>query len=96
VGCWVAPYFVSLIPLITTPEESAGTALWIFLLATLLMLLPFLQMALWIVGGWWGAARALQGREFRYVVVGRYLERWLAKAPVGGPPAPSAPDNEAG
>lgn len=95
-ACWMTLYFVSFIPLIITPEESAGTALWIFLLATLLMLLPFLQMALWIVGGWWGAARALQGREFRYIVVGRYLERWLAKAAAEGLPAPSAPDNKAG
>lgn len=82
-ACWMALYFVSLIPLMTTPEESAGAALWIFVLATLLMLAPFVQMGLWIVGGWWGAARALQGREFRYIVIGRYLERWLADAPDG-------------
>ena len=90
-GCWMAIYFVSLIPLLTTPEESGGVALWIFLLATLLMLLPFVQMALWSIGGWWGAARALQGREFRYTVIGPYLERWLARVPEGEPPASSAP-----
>jgi uncharacterized Tic20 family protein len=90
-ACWMGLYFVSLIPLMTTPEESAGAALWIFLLATLLMLVPFVQMGLWITGGCWGAARTLQGREFRYIVVGRYLERWLAKAPTGQPSPPSAP-----
>jgi len=76
-ACWMALYFVSFIPLITTPEESAGAALWIFLLATFLMLAPFVQMGVWILGGWWGAARALQGKEFRYVLIGRYLESWL-------------------
>ncbi|MEJ2209819.1 MAG: DUF4870 domain-containing protein [Anaerolineae bacterium] len=76
-GCWLALYFVSFIPLMTTPEESGGAALWIFLAATFLMLVPFAQMGLWILGGAWGAVRALQGREFRYVVIGRYLERWL-------------------
>ncbi len=79
-ACWLALYFVSLIPLIATPEESGGEALWFFLLATILMLAPFAQMGLWIVGGWWGAARALQGREFRYILIGRYLEGWLTNS----------------
>jgi uncharacterized Tic20 family protein len=93
-ACWMGLYFVSLIPLMTTPEESGGTALWIFGLATLLMLAPFVQMGLWIIGGWWGAARTLQGREFRYIVIGRYLEHWLAKVPAEGLAATSPPDNQ--
>ncbi|MFN2226811.1 MAG: DUF4870 domain-containing protein [Anaerolineae bacterium] len=79
-GCWLALYFVSFIPLMTTPEESAGGALWIFLVTTFLMLVPFVQMGIWILGGWWGAVRALQGKDFRYVVIGRYLERWLGES----------------
>jgi hypothetical protein len=83
-GCWLALYFISFIPLMTTPEESAGGALWIFLVATFLMLVPFAQMGLWILGGAWGAVRTLQGKDFHYVVIGRYLERWLDKSPAGG------------
>lgn len=79
-GCWLALYFVSFIPLMTTPEESGGAALWIFLVTTFLMLVPLAQMGLWIVGGWWAAARTLQGKEFRYVLIGRYLEGWLNNA----------------
>jgi hypothetical protein len=41
---------------------------------------PFVQMGIWILGGWWGAVRALQGKDFRYVVIGRYLERWLGES----------------
>lgn len=95
-ACWMGLYFASLIPLITTPEESASAALWIFILVTLLMLVPFVQMGLWIIGGWWGAARALQGREFRYIVIGRYLDRWLAEAAAGESPVPAAPNSNSG
>jgi hypothetical protein len=31
-------------------------------------------MGLWIIGGLWGAVRTLQGREFRYLVIGKQLE----------------------
>ena len=86
-GCWLALYFVSFIPLMTTPEDLAGGALGFFLVTTFLMLVPFVQMGLWILGGWWGAARALQGKAFRYVLIGRYLENWLAKTqPTDDPP----------
>jgi uncharacterized Tic20 family protein len=86
-GCWLALYFVSFIPLMTAPEEPTGSALWLFLVVTFLMLVPFVQMGLWTLGGWWGAARTLQGKAFRYVLIGRYLENWLAKTqPTDDPP----------
>lgn len=92
-ACWMAVYFLSFIPLFTTPEESGGAALWFFLLATFLMLAPFAQMGLWILGGGWAAARSLQGREFRYVLIGRYLDDWLTNSQSSGQTI-SAPPTE--
>jgi uncharacterized Tic20 family protein len=71
-GCWMALYLATLIPVMAAPEEPAS--LWIFMVATLLMFVPFLQMGLWIAGGLWGAVRCLRGHDFRYAIIGRWVE----------------------
>jgi uncharacterized Tic20 family protein len=75
--CWTALYFLSFIPLLAAAETSSDPPLY-FLVSMALMVVPFALMGLWIIGGLWGAARTLQGRHFRYLVIGSQLERWLS------------------
>lgn len=76
--CWTALYFGSLIPLLAAAENSSDPPLF-FWVSMGLMVVPFALMGLWIIGGLWGAVRALQGRDFRYAVIGTQLERWLSR-----------------
>jgi uncharacterized Tic20 family protein len=75
--CWTALYFLSFIPLLAAAESSSEPPLF-FLVSMALMVVPFALMGLWIIGGLWGAVRTLQGRDFRYLVIGSQLERWLS------------------
>jgi uncharacterized Tic20 family protein len=75
--CWMAIYFASFIPLVAA-AETANEPPMFFLLSLLLMVVPFALMGLWILGGLWGTVRVLQGREFRYLMLGPQLQRWLA------------------
>jgi uncharacterized Tic20 family protein len=74
-GCWTALYTLSLIPLLASADSASEPPLF-FLLSTALMVVPLVLMGLWALGGLWGAVRALQGREFRYLGIGALLERW--------------------
>jgi uncharacterized Tic20 family protein len=74
--CWTALYLFSFIPLLAADSSSEPPLL--FLVAMALMVVPLALMGLWVVGGLWGAVRALQGRDFRYLVLGPQLERWLS------------------
>ena len=76
--CWLALYFASFIPLMSAAEQEASQVPAVFWIATLLMFVPLALMGLWTLGGLWGAVRALQGRDFRYLLIGTPLERWLA------------------
>jgi len=76
--CWGALYFASMIPLLTMAEQNSSEAPWFFLVSLFLMAVPLILMAIWILGGMWGAVRTLQGRDFRYLVIGEQLERWLS------------------
>jgi uncharacterized Tic20 family protein len=75
--CWLALYFASFIPLMFTVEQGGNDPGWLIIFATLLMFIPLALMGLWTLGGLWGAVRTLQGRDFRYLVIGQQLERWL-------------------
>jgi uncharacterized Tic20 family protein len=77
--CWMALYFASFIPLMSVAEQEGSQAPAVFWIATFLMFVPLALMALWALGGLWGAVRALQGRDFRYLSIGTPLERWLAR-----------------
>jgi len=77
-GCWLLLYFASFIPLMVTATQGSDEVPLVFILAMLLMVVPLIFMGLWIAGGLWGAARAFQGREFRYPVIGDRVERWMA------------------
>jgi uncharacterized Tic20 family protein len=74
--CWMALYFLSFIPLVAAAETSSDPPA-VFWLAMFLMFVPLGLMGLWILGGLWGAVRGLQGRDFRYILIGQQLERWL-------------------
>jgi hypothetical protein len=49
-----------------------------FILSMVLMVVPLIFMGLWIIGGLWGAVRAFQGHDFRYLGIGDWVERWMA------------------
>ena len=76
--CWLGLYFVSLIPLFAAEQGGTGEPPLIFLASLLVMAVPFAFMGIWTLGGLWGAVRCLQGREFRYPLIGGRQERWLA------------------
>jgi uncharacterized Tic20 family protein len=75
---WMALYFVSFIPLMVAVEQGSSEPPVLFVLSLFLMLIPFALMGLWILGGVWGVVRTLQGREFSYLLVGKWLHRRLA------------------
>ena len=76
--CWGVLYFASFIPLMVAAEQGASGPPLYFLISMMLMFAPFALMALWILGGLWAAVRTLQGREFHFIFLGDWLERWLA------------------
>jgi uncharacterized Tic20 family protein len=77
---WLTLYLLSLIPLMAAAEKAASEPPLYFLVSLVLMVVPFALMGIWILGGLWGAVRTLQAREFRYLVLGNQLERWLASS----------------
>ena len=77
-GCWLMLYFASFIPLMMSATQGSDEVPLVFILAMLLMVVPLIFMALWIAGGLWGAMRAFQGRDFRYLALGDWVERWMA------------------
>lgn len=76
--CWLILYFASFIPLMVAATQGSDDLPLGFLLATLLMVVPLIFMGLWIMGGLWGAVRTFQGSEFRYLIIGDQVERWMA------------------
>jgi uncharacterized Tic20 family protein len=76
-GCWGSCYGLSLIPIIANAEKYKEAPPPIFFISLGLMVVPLGLMGLWMLYGLWGAWRAFQGRDFRYIVLGRMLERYL-------------------
>jgi uncharacterized Tic20 family protein len=63
-----------LVPISTTPgayDQAPPASLWIGLI---LIVVPLAIWGLTILYGFWGAARCLGGHEFRYPLIGRWLE----------------------
>ncbi|MFQ6058992.1 MAG: DUF4870 domain-containing protein [Anaerolineae bacterium] len=75
-GCWMFTFFASIfIPLLARPgayEEAPPVSMFIGLA---LMLVPLGLMGLWALYGLWGALRTYQGADFKYLIIGRMLER---------------------
>ena len=79
-SCWGCCYGLSFIPIIANAEKYKDAPPPAFFFISLgLMVVPLGVMGLWILYGLWGAWRAFQGRDFRYIVLGRMLERYLAE-----------------
>lgn len=77
---WSLCYALSFIPIIGLPEGAEPPL--IFWLGLGSMFIPLAVMLVLGLYGLWGALRTWQGREFRYAVVGNWLERsGLWKAP---------------
>jgi uncharacterized Tic20 family protein len=70
-----------------TPDAIEGLAALIgFLISTVTMTVPFAIFGLLFLAaiafflyGLWAAISVFQGKDFRYIVIGRWLERYLAK-----------------
>jgi uncharacterized Tic20 family protein len=73
--CWGAVWMALLFPpLLTEPARYANTVpagMWVGLS---LIVIPLAIWGLTILYGLWAAARCLGGHEFRYVIIGKWLE----------------------
>jgi uncharacterized Tic20 family protein len=64
----------------TNPSSSAGMfGLVIFAIFSLIALVVFLAIPLFHILGQWAGYRVLKGDDYRYPIVGRLVERWMAK-----------------
>jgi hypothetical protein len=79
IGLWVVwgvLYGLSMIPLIVqaqaNPDAAPPAVFWI---ATILSVIPATYMLLVGLYGLWGAVRTWQGTDFRYLLIGGWLER---------------------
>lgn len=78
VGSWIAWtvfYMLSFIPMIQNPEQFSDAPPPIFWIGMGSMVIPFAIMAVVGVYGLWGAIRVFQGKDFRYLLLGRWLEK---------------------
>ena len=73
---WTVLYVLSLIPLIaqaeTNPDAEPSAFFWIMLIS---MLIPLIYMALASLYGLWGALGTWQGKDFKYPIIGDWLEK---------------------
>jgi uncharacterized Tic20 family protein len=73
--CWFAVWFGTLIPAMVNPGRYADVPPPGFLASFVLLCIPFTIGVVWTLYGLWGALRAGQGADFRYVVLGDILAR---------------------
>ncbi len=73
--CWIALFLALLMPpIMANPkayENAPPPGMWAGLL---LMAVPFAIWGVTILYGLWGAVRCLSGHDFRYVIIGKWLE----------------------
>ena len=73
---WGVFYGLSMIPLIQHAEANPDAAPpAIFWIAMISMVIPFVYMIIVSLYGLWGGVRAWQGKDFRYLVIGGWLEK---------------------
>lgn len=75
-ACWSLGYMGSLLPLMTNPNAYPDPP-WFFWLGLASMALPLVFMSITWLYGLWGMVRSLQGRPFRYLLVGPWVEHFL-------------------
>lgn len=73
--CWFALWFVSLIPAMANPNQYNNAPPAGFFVSFALLCIPLGLGVLWTLYGLWGALRAWQGEDFRYVIIGNALAR---------------------
>lgn len=75
-GCWGLVWMLMILPpLIANPaayDTAPPPSMWVGLA---LMVVPLGFWVLTKAYGLWGALRSFQGRDFRYLLIGRWLER---------------------
>ena len=73
---WGVLYGLSMIPLIiqaeTNPDAAPPAIFWI---SMILMVIPLVYMVLVGLYGLWGAVRTWQGKDFKYLLLGNWLEK---------------------
>ena len=73
---WGAFYGLSMIPLIeqteSNPDAAPPAIFWISMIS---MVIPLIYMVIIGVYGLWGALRTWQGKDFRYLLIGDWLEK---------------------
>jgi uncharacterized Tic20 family protein len=79
---WAGFYFLSMIPLIIAANQNQDPPL-IFFLGLGAMVIPFAFMIIWALYGLWGALMTLQGRDFKYAIIGRLLQEGQIKPQQG-------------
>ena len=73
---WGGFYGLSMIPLIMQAESNPDSAPQaIFWISMISMVIPLIYMTVVSLYGLWGALRTWQGKEFRYLLVGTWLEK---------------------
>ncbi len=70
---WGVFYGLSIIPLVNMGETDVLPP--IFWISMVSMVIPFLAMIIVAAYGLWGAIRTWQGHDFRYLILGSWLER---------------------
>ena len=73
---WGVFYALSMIPLIqqieTNPDAAPPAIFWIALVS---MVIPLVYINLIILYGFWAGLRTCQGKDFRYHLIGNWLEK---------------------
>ncbi len=73
---WGILYGLSMIPLImqaeTNPDAAPPAIFWI---SMILMVVPLFYMIITGLYGLWGGLRAWQGKDFKYLLIGNWLEK---------------------
>ena len=73
---WGVLYGLSMIPLIrqaeTNPDAAPPAIFWISMILTVV---PLIYMVLVSLYGLWGAVQTWQGKDFKYLILGNWLEK---------------------
>ena len=74
---WGFFYFLTFIPIIANADRYQDAPPPIFWVGMGSMIIPIAFMVIWAIYGLWGALRCLQGHDFNYAILGKYLPRDL-------------------